>query len=215
MARIMSNTDVIKLFETIHEIESNTDISDEDRNREIASIQNAIVEGLSFLVYSNTKFYQKFPNYEDLVQEGFIGLIKAVRNFNYRLFPNFFIYAERWVRSYIKRSASHFDVVYNPRDKNRVMYAEPAEIGKEEESSDNPEDVFLAKEANSKIYNVLNEFPDREREIVERIFGLGSHHPQTLREIGPLFDLTYERVRQIKNKVISRLRKSESLSELH
>jgi len=214
MSRFMSNADTLKLFEEVNELKADSTLPEEIRNREIAAIHNRIVEGLSFLVYSNTKLYKKFPNYQDLVQEGFIGLLRAVRKFDLHLFPNFFVYSERWIRHCVKRSASRFDVVYNP-NRNRVVYAEPAEIGKEEESGETPEAFFFAKETSSKIEEVLSEFPDRDREIVKRIFGLGGHNPQTLREIGPLFDLTHERIRQIKNKVISKLRKSESLSELY
>jgi len=214
MSRFMTNAETLKLFEAIDELKADSTLPEEIRNREIAAIQNKIVEELSFLVYSNTKLYKKFPNYEDLVQEGFIGLLSAVRKFDRSLFPNFFVYAERWIRGCVKRAASRFDVVYNP-NKHRVVYAEPAEIGKEEEVEETPEETFFAKETSSKIEEVLDEFPDRDREIVKRIFGLGGHDPQTLREIGPLFDLTHERIRQIKNKVISKLRKNESLSELY
>ena len=214
MARFMTNADTMKLFESIDDLKSREDLPSEVLNREVASIQNKIVENLSFLVYSNTKMYRKFPNYDDLVQEGFIGLLRAVRKFDRNLFPNFFVYAERWIRHCVKRAASRFDVVYNP-NKQRVVYAEPAEVGKEEEVEVTPEEIFFAKEATSKIEEVLNDFPTRDREIVKRIFGLGEYDPHTLREIGPMFDLTHERVRQIKNKVISKLRKNDSLNELY
>ena len=214
MARFMTNVETIKLFEEIDDIKTNNTLPEEIRNREVASIQNKIVEKLAFLVYSNTKLYRKFPNYEDLVQEGFIGLLKAVRKFDRNLFPNFFVYSERWIRHSVKRAASRFDVVYNP-NRNRVVYAEPSEVGREEMVEETPEDIFFTKETNSKIEEVLDDFPGRDREIVERIFGLGDRQHQTLREIGPMFGLTHERVRQIKNQVIIKLRKNESLNELY
>ncbi|MFQ5630117.1 MAG: sigma factor-like helix-turn-helix DNA-binding protein, partial [bacterium] len=43
-------------------------------------------------------------------------------------------------------------------------------------------------------------------EVVKLYFGLGREHPLTLEEIGELFNLTRERVRQIKEKAIARLR---------
>jgi RNA polymerase sigma factor (sigma-70 family) len=210
----MTNAETLKLFEQIDDLKASGNLPEEVLNREIASIQNKIVEGLSFLVYSNCKMYRKFSNYEDLVQEGFIGLLRAVRKFDRKLFPNFFVYSERWIRHSVKRSASRHDVVYNP-NKTRVVYAEPAEVGKEEEIDITPEEVFFEKEKGSEIEDVLNDFPVRDREIVKRIFGLGGYYPQTLREIGPMFDLTHERIRQIKNKVISKLRKNERLNELY
>lgn len=214
MSRFMTNAETLKLFEAIDELKEDNTLPEEIRNREVASIHNKIVEKLAFLVYSNTKLYRKFPNYEDLVQEGFIGLLQAARKFDRNLFPNFFVYAERWIRGCVKRAASRFDVVYNP-NRYRVVYAEPAELGREEEVRETPEDTFFAKETSSKIEEVLSEFPDRDREIVKCIFGLGGKDPQTLREIGPIFGLTHERIRQIKNKVISKLRKNERLNELY
>lgn len=211
----MTNTETIELFKQIDEMKEANILPQEVLAKEINAIHSKIVEGLSFLVYSNTKMYRKFPNYEDLVQEGFIGLLRAVRKFDHTLFPNFFVYSERWIRHSVKRAASRFDIVYNP-NKNRVVYAEPSELGIEEEIEDTPEQVFFDKERGNRIEEVLCEFPDRDREIVKRIFGLGDyrHQPQTLREIGPMFDLTHERIRQIKNKVIAKLRKNESLNEL-
>jgi RNA polymerase primary sigma factor len=46
----------------------------------------------------------------------------------------------------------------------------------------------------------------RESEVVRLYFGLGREHPLTLEEIGELFKLTRERVRQIKEKALRRLR---------
>lgn len=213
MSKFMTNTETLKLFESIDMIKSDSTIVEEAKDRRIMIIQNEIIEKLGFLVYSNTKSYKKFENYEDLVQEGFTGLIKAVQHFDRNLFPNFFVYANRWIRGNVKRAASRFDVVYNP-NKSRVIYAEPSEIEQEKETEYTPEDTFFAKEKSYKIDKVLNEFSHRDRDIVERIFGLGKHNPQTLRDIGPIYNITHERVRQIKNEVISKLRKNESLNEL-
>lgn len=214
MSRFMTNAETLKLFKKIDELKDNGNLPEEVLNREVAAIHNRIVEKLSFLVYSNCKMYNKFSNYEDLVQEGFIGLLRAVRKFNHNLFPNFFVYAERWIRHSVKRAASRFDVVYNP-NKTRVVYAEPLELGIEEETEITPEDAFFQKEKSSKIEEVLKDFPVRDREIVKRIFGLGEYNQQTLREIGPLFNLTHERIRQIKNKIILKLRKNENINELY
>lgn len=209
----MSNSQAMELFKKAEEIKSGTALTQEEIDKRVKAIHDQLVTKLSFLVYSNARAYIKFPNYEDLVQEGYIGLLKAVRKFDYTRFPNFFVYAEQWVRHGIKRSASRFDVVYSPT-KERVVYAEPAELGIEESDEFTPEDVFFSKERVEQISQVLDDFPERDREIVQRIFGLGGFKPQTLRDIGPIYNLTHERVRQIKNNVISKLRKNQSLSEL-
>jgi RNA polymerase sigma factor (sigma-70 family) len=214
MSRFMTNSEVIKIFERIDMLKEDETLTESQKEAAVTGMQNKMIESLSFLVYSSTKKYRKFPNYEDLVQEGFIGLLRAVRRFNHNLFPNFFVYSERWINNGIRRAASRFDVVYSP-NRSRVVYAEPSDVGKEEDSQDGPEDTYLAKEATQKVRDVLCEFSAREREIIERIFGLDERNPQTLRDIGPTYNLTHERIRQIKNQVISKLRKSESLTELY
>ena len=52
----------------------------------------------------------------------------------------------------------------------------------------------------------LSTLSDREKDVVMLFFGIGRQHGLTLEEIGTKFDLTRERVRQIKEKAIRRLR---------
>jgi RNA polymerase primary sigma factor len=212
----ISNDEVIELFKYAEQVKNDTAMSPEQIDKQVKEIHNKIIQELSFLAYSNAKSYRKFSNYEDLVQEGLIGLLKAVRRFDYTRYPNFFLYAQQWIRHSVKRSASRFDVVYNP-ERKRVVYAEITSDanGKEEEYPTTPEDTFFAKEIQTRVTEVLSEFSERDREIVKRIFGLGDQIPQTLREIGPDFNLTYERVRQIKNNVISKLKKNQVLNDLY
>ena len=210
----MTNSDAMKIFEDIDNIKADKTLSEEQKEKSICALHTKIIEGLSFLVYSNAKNYRKFPNYEDLVQEGYIGLLRAVRKFNHKLFPNFFVYSERWIKHSIRRSASRFDVVYCPSRK-RVVYSEPTEADVGEELVDGPEEEFFIKEKAQKVKEILSEFSERDREIVEKIFGLDNQSPQTLRNIGPTYNLTHERIRQIKNQVIEKLKKNESLNELY
>lgn len=71
-------------------------------------------------------------------------------------------------------------------------------------------DATLNQESLSReVDRVLHQLHDREREIVKMFFGIGCQE-MTLEEIGAKFDLTRERVRQIKEKAISRLRGSKS-----
>ena len=214
MKRFMTNSEVMRLFEKIDILKEDKILTDLQKKSVISGIQNKMIEGLAFLVYSNAKRYKKFPNYEDLVQEGFIGLLRAVRKFNYNLFPNFFIYSERWIKHNIRRAASRFDVVYCP-NRNRVVYSEPSDAVKEDDAQDSPEETYFAKETTRRVREVLSEFSVRDREIIERIFGLDERNSQTLRIIGPFYNLTHERIRQIKNQVISKLHKNGSLIELY
>jgi RNA polymerase sigma factor (sigma-70 family) len=215
MGRFLSNNDVIKLFKERDAIVADSELTDMEKNAIVERINNSIIEKLSFLVYSGTKLYKKFPNYEDLVQEGFVGLVKATKRFNYKLFPNFFVFAEKSIKYSVKRAASRFDIVYNP-NKVRVVYSELSEREDPGDGVDTPEELFFEKETEYKISKALEGFSDRDRDIVKRIFGLGQYKKQqTLRDIGPIYDLTHERVRQIKNQVITKLRNNESLAELY
>jgi RNA polymerase primary sigma factor len=68
-------------------------------------------------------------------------------------------------------------------------------------------DVDLMSESlKMEIERSLNTLSEREREIVKLFFGIGFTHGLTLEEIGAKFDLTRERVRQIKEKAIRRLK---------
>lgn len=58
------------------------------------------------------------------------------------------------------------------------------------------------------IQRSLSTLADKEREIINMFFGIGVPHSYTLDEIGSVFDLTRERVRQIKEKALRRLKHS-------
>jgi len=58
------------------------------------------------------------------------------------------------------------------------------------------------------IERSLETLTERERDVIRLFFGIGMNHGLTLEEIGDKFDLTRERVRQIKEKAIRRLRQN-------
>jgi len=65
---------------------------------------------------------------------------------------------------------------------------------------------LMTESLQKEIDRSLSTLTDRERDVVKLFFGLGMNHGLTLEEIGAKFDLTRERVRQIKEKAIRRLR---------
>jgi RNA polymerase primary sigma factor len=77
-------------------------------------------------------------------------------------------------------------------------------------NSDSPRaDAALMNESLSReIDRALSTLTERERDVVKLFFGIGINHGLTLEEIGAKFDLTRERVRQIKEKAVRRLRHS-------
>ncbi|MBN2364786.1 MAG: sigma-70 family RNA polymerase sigma factor [Calditrichaeota bacterium] len=69
-----------------------------------------------------------------------------------------------------------------------------------------PDDDLMDESLRVEIDRALATLTKREAEVVRLYFGLGQEHPLTLEEIGERFNLTRERVRQIKEKAIRRLR---------
>ncbi len=79
-----------------------------------------------------------------------------------------------------------------------------------EDDSVSPEDslidVALQEDVGKILESTLNE---REREIIELRFGLNGRFPMSLKEIGELYNLTKERIRQIEKKALDRLKAPE------
>ena len=72
--------------------------------------------------------------------------------------------------------------------------------------SPNPDKKLLHESLKTEIERALETLTPREADVVRLYFGLGEQHAMTLEEIGETFDLTRERVRQIKEKAIRRLK---------
>ena len=72
--------------------------------------------------------------------------------------------------------------------------------------SPNPDKALLHESLGVEIERALKTLTPREEDVVKLYFGLGDKQPMTLEEIGETFDLTRERVRQIKEKAIRRLK---------
>ncbi len=72
--------------------------------------------------------------------------------------------------------------------------------------SPNPDRELIHESLRTEIERALETLTPREADVVRLYFGLGDQHPMTLEEIGETFDLTRERVRQIKEKAVRRLK---------
>ncbi|MGY0408798.1 MAG: sigma-70 family RNA polymerase sigma factor, partial [Polaribacter sp.] len=69
-----------------------------------------------------------------------------------------------------------------------------------------PDRKLLRESLRIEINRALETLTPREADVIKLYFGLAEHQPMTLEEIGETFDLTRERVRQIKEKAIRRLK---------
>jgi RNA polymerase primary sigma factor len=102
----------------------------------------------------------------------------------------------------LKISSRHvsMDAPFTQGEENRLL-----DIIENEELP-NPDSVLMTESLKTEIERVLSSLSEREAEVIKLYFGLNKEHSLTLEEIGERFNLTRERVRQIKEKAIRRLR---------
>jgi RNA polymerase primary sigma factor len=102
----------------------------------------------------------------------------------------------------LKISGKHLslDAPFNQGDDNRLLDVI------QDDQQPPPDDILLDESLRIEVKRALKTLSDREAEVIRLYFGLDREHPLTLEEIGEQFHLTRERVRQIKEKAIRRLR---------
>lgn len=75
---------------------------------------------------------------------------------------------------------------------------------------DSIEDIIISQDLKEQIQNILNSLTPKEREVLELRFGLNGKEPMTLEAIGNKYNLTRERIRQIENKALNKIRRLNS-----
>ena len=84
----------------------------------------------------------------------------------------------------------------------------------EDNNQDSPDEDLMKESLVQEIANFLSSLSKREAEVIKLSFGIGNHHKATLEEIGERFNLTRERIRQIKEMALRKLRNKKECSRL-
>ncbi|MGX7583063.1 sigma-70 family RNA polymerase sigma factor [Candidatus Vidania fulgoroideorum] len=227
-------------------------------------IKKTLVERNQRLVISIAKNYiNRGLNFDNIVQEGNIGLMKAIERFKYKKGFKFSTYSTWWIRQSITRAiADQSKIIRIPVHMTEVM-SKITKIINEKKNNKNFDSIdisFLKKKLNiskEKIVKVLNlskqpssyegcintkkgtlirseiindekqlssdeiiyknEFKDivfsilnfldkKERKIIKMRFGLGNEKEKTLEEVGKIFNVTRERIRQIESKALKKIK---------
>jgi len=76
------------------------------------------------------------------------------------------------------------------------------------------DEILIARSLDEQLQTLLSQLDEKERSIIERRFGLGDSEPQTLAEIGSDLHLSRERIRQIEERALGKLRRSQRAKQL-
>lgn len=190
------------------------------KNNDLSARDKIIKSNLKFVASVAKPFQGLGLSYSDLIAEGNLGLMKAMEKFDYEKGYKTISYSVWWIRQTILEALHERNLLNGdeiPKDFEK-------QIDSDEEKMYNDTELFRVKNHNDSAFTenikqdetkealtiLMNVLTEREKTVIEKYFGIGSEKELTLEEIGKELHLTKERVRQIKEKSLKKMR-SEAL----
>jgi len=180
------------------------------RGGDQAAVDHLVRSNLRFVVSVAKRYQDLGVPLPDLIAEGNVGLVRAAHLFDPERGVKFISYAVWWIRQAILRALED-----NSKTARRTTPLETPLFEDEEGTlmglledadSPNPMERTLDSVRTFEVRRAIASLEPREARVLRLYFGLDGSQPLTLEEIGTIFGLSRERIRQIKERALGRLR---------
>lgn len=205
----LSNEEVDKIAVKYLELKkkAESEQSTEEDIRRFKAYQNVAAQKLKYLVAFRTAKYRKFPNHQDLEQDGFEALLMAFNTFN----PNkgsFSWWADRYIKTRISRSANAHSTIKFPIKKAKELKPyKTNSIPVMPDSRPNPLDVFEDVENSENISEAIKSLPEKHQRVVNMTYGFGFRKPHTINSVMKNLSISRQQYGRILEEAKERIKK--------
>ncbi len=197
--------------------EQEYDLAKRARKGDESARQTLATSNLAFVVAVAKKFASRGARLDDLIQEGNVGLMKAIEHFDPKKNVRFATYAVWWIRAYITRylkdnrsqvrggEAERGSMVDSSLDASIDEEGETTFLDRLEDGGPSPQAIFLSREQDQEVQEALAKVRKRIGDLGWDILQerLTQDKPLTLEELGQRWGVSRERVRQVELKTKS------------